>query len=77
MLKVILMLVVFFLKEQFVGYDFCFEDDLPIVPEYNFLKEGDIINVETLIDLDLTNYGLDNPNVNTYLITFLIELDPL
>ena len=67
----------FFLKEQFVGYDFCFEDDLPIVPEYNFLKEGDIINVETLIDLDLTNYGLDNPNVNTYLITFLIELDPL
>ena len=67
----------FFLKEHFVGYDFCFEDDLPIVPEYNFLKEGDIINVSTLIDLDLTKYGLDDPNANTYHVTILIELDPL
>ena len=68
---------VFFLKEQFVGYDFCFEDDLPIVPEYNLLKEGDIINVSTMIDLDLTKYGLDDPNANTYHVTILIELDPL
>ena len=68
---------VYFLKEKVVGIDFCFEDDLPIAPDYNFLKEGDIINVKTLIDLDLTKYGLDDPNANTYLITFLIELDPL
>ena len=67
----------FILKEDFVGLDFCFEDDLPINPGYNSLKEGDIINVLTMIDLDLTKYGFDDPNVNTYLITFLIELDPL
>ena len=67
----------FFLKEKFHGLDFCFEDDLPIAPGYNFLKEGDIINVQTLIDLDLTKYGLDDPDVTTYHITFLIELDPL
>ena len=67
----------FFLKENFVGLDFCFEDDLPIGPGYNFLKEGDIINVQTLIDLDLTKYGLDDPDITTYHVTFLIELDPL
>ena len=67
----------FFLKEDFVGLDFCFEDDLPIAPEYNFLKEGDIINVSTMINLDLTKYGLDDPNANTYHVTILIELDPL
>ena len=76
-LKVILMLVVFFFKEDFVGLDFCFEEDLPIAPEYNFLKEGDIINVSTMINLDLTKYGLDDPNANTYHVTILIELDPL
>ena len=65
------------LKEKFVGLDFCFEDDLPIGPGYNFLKEGDIINVATLIDLDLTKYGLDDPNATTYHVTILIELDPL
>ena len=67
----------FFLKEKFYGLDFCFEDDLPIGPGYNFLKEGDIINVLSLIDLDLTKYGLDDPNANTYHVTILIELDPL
>ena len=67
----------FFLKEDFVGLDFCFEDDLPIAPGYNFLKEGDIINVSTMINLDLTKYGLDDPNANTYHVTILIELDPL
>ena len=65
------------LKEDFVGLDFCFEDDLPINPGYNSLKEGDIINVSTMIDLDLTKYGFDDPNVNTYHVTILIELDPL
>ena len=67
----------FSLKEEFYGLDFCFEDDLPIGPGYNFLKEGDIINVVSLIDLDLTKYGLDDPNANTYHVTILIELDPL
>ena len=67
----------FYLKDEFVGLDFCFEDDLPIGPGYNFLKEGDIINVATLIDLDLTKYGLDDPNATTYHVTILIELDPL
>ena len=67
----------FRLKEKFHGLDFCFEDDLPIGPGYNFLKEGDIINVATLIDLDLTKYGLDDPNATTYHVTILIELDPL
>ena len=68
---------VYSLKENFVGLDFCFEDDLPISPGYNFLKEGDIINVATLIDLDLTKYGIDDPNATTYHVTILIELDPL
>ena len=68
---------VYNLKENFVGLDFCFEDDLPIGPGYNFLEEGDIINVGTLIDLDLTKYGLDDPNATTYHVTILIELDPL
>ena len=67
----------FSLKEEFYGLDFCFEDDLPIGPGYNFLKEGDIINVVSLINLDLTKYGLDDPNANTYHVTILIELDPL
>ena len=67
----------FRLKSEFGGYDFCFEDDLPINPELNFLKEGDIINVATLIDLDLSKYGLDDPNATTYHVTMLIELDPL
>ena len=67
----------FSLKEEFYGLDFCFEDDLLIGPGYNFLNEGDIINVVTLIDLDLTKYGLDDPNATTYHVTILIELDPL
>ena len=67
----------FILKEKVIGFDFCFEDDLPIGPGYNYLKEGDIINVQSMIDLDLTKYGLDDPNANTYHVTFLIELDPL
>ena len=67
----------FILKEKVIGLDFCFEDDLPIGPGYNYLKEGDIINVQSMIDLDLTKYGLDDPNANTYHVTFLIELDPL
>ena len=67
----------FILKEKVIGLDFCFEDDLPIGPGYNYLKEGDIINVQSIIDLDLTKYGLDDPNANTYHVTFLIELDPL
>ena len=66
----------FYLKDTF-GYDFCFDDDLPILPRYRRLLEGDIFNIETLIDLDLSKYGLDDPNATTYLATILIELDPL
>ena len=67
----------FILKEKVNGLDFCFEDDLPIGSGYNYLEEGDIINVISIIDLDLTKYGIDDPNANTYHVTFLIELDPL
>ena len=65
------------LKDEFVSYDFCFDDDLPIPPGDEFLKEGDIFNILSLIDLDLTKYGLDDPNATTFLATILIELDPL
>ena len=67
----------FILKEKVNGFDFCFEDDLPIGSGYNYLEEGDIINVVSAIDLDLIKYGIDDPNANTYHVTFLIELDPL
>ena len=66
-------------------YDFCFEDDLPLINEEAAIVEaGDIINIRTKIDLSFHNLGEDkeglneNPYMgNTYLATFLIELDPL
>ena len=67
-------------------YDFCFEADLPLNnEEATIVEEGDIINILTLIDLsfpdlgeDKYDYDYDNTYIgNTYLATFLIELDPL
>ena len=69
---------------------FCFEDDLPLLGDTKKeVEEGDIINMLTLIDLDFPpfkdeDYGskpyytdLDPHMGNNYLVTFLIELDPL
>ena len=63
-------------------YDFCFEDDLPLKnEEATIVEEGDIINILTQIDLSFPDLGenkYDNTYIgNTYLATFLIELDPL
>ena len=66
-------------------YDFCFEDDLPLINEEAAIVEaGDIINIRTRIDLNFLNLGEDKEGVNEksymgniYLATFLIELDPL
>ena len=76
-------------EEKFIGYDFCFDDDLPIFDPW--VKEGDVINIKTLIDLEfprdedknlVLEYGwehvLNFPFFkNIYLVTFLIELDLL
>ena len=67
------------------AYDFCFEDDLPLIDEEGtIVREGDIINILTNINLEFLpnlvedNEYLFNPYLgNTYLFTFLIELDPL
>ena len=65
-------------------YDFCFEDDLPLINEEStIVEEGDIINIRTLINLSFPYldevYDPKDANYigNTYLVTFLIELDPL
>ena len=75
----------------FFGYDFCFDDDLPIlIPK---VREGDIINIRTMIDLeffhledidfDVKYDGMINQindlfsYSNIYMIIILIELDPL
>ena len=62
-------------------YDFCFEDDLPLLSEGTAkVEEGDIINILTNIDLSFHNLGEDKENAymgNTYLATILNELDPL
>ena len=66
-------------------YDFCFEDDLLLINEEAAIVEaGDIINIRTRIDLSFRNLGEDKEGLNensymgnTYLATFLIELDPL
>ena len=62
-------------------FDFCFEDDLPVWTEFGdgIVKEGDILNIETIIDLEYQP-GLDDndkKNGNNFLCTFLIELNPL
>ena len=71
-------------RTRFV-YDFCFEDYLPLFYDRAAaVEEGDIIDLRTEIDLDFPpNIAEDdpikpNPYIgNTYLVTFLIELDPL
>ena len=63
--------------EKFAGYDFCFDDPLPLNEGIRHVREGDIINIQILIDLDFSKYDLDSPKEIIYLVTFLIELDPL
>ena len=77
-------------RETFFVYDFCFEDSLPLFSDSDVeVEEGDIINIRTKIDLDFSPYlasddefeSIVRPNIhtcigNTYLVTFLIELDP-
>ena len=65
-------------------YDFCFEDSLPLFNDFAaVVEEADIINILTEIDIGFPNPPKDfgiTPKVyigNTYLVTFLIELDPL
>ena len=79
-------------KKFFFSYDFCFDDDLPI--DRPKVKEGDIINIKTMIDLECPRirdvnfpvlWDLDKqPEIGNfpifehkYLVTILIELDPL
>ena len=80
-------------EKKLIGYDFCFDDDLPIFdPE---VEEGDIINIKTMINLDFPHINMNDDDAidkdldldrhifkypyfeNIYLISFLIELDPL
>ena len=72
-------------------YDFCFDDFFPLFnDEKAEVKEGEIINVLTIInsefdfppysddsDVEFAIYKKDLHIGNTYLVTFLIELDPL
>ena len=78
-------------KKWFPFHDFCFDDLLPIYTDSVEVEEGDIINVRTIInsefdfppysdELDSAAFSLykKDPHIgNTYLVTFLIELDPL
>ena len=86
--------------------EFCFTSELPVREGLEEVKKGDIINIQTMIDIDYpeTNYyytGTLNDHfpeidwethnfsyshinriinediANNYLVTFLIELDPL
>ena len=68
-------------------YEFCFEDDLPIRPGeegdwYEYLREGDILNIRTNIDLEYPptrdHPRWDDQNAyigNIFHCAFLIELD--
>ena len=76
-----------------VGYRFCFENPLPTWREEEAeVEEGDIINIRTEINLDFPSLSpkWDKPDVsrfenpaddpfllNSFVVTFLIELDPL
>ena len=79
-------------KKWFPFYDFCFDDPLPLgEKEWAEVEEGDILNIRTIINsefdfppysdkLDSDAFSLykKDPHIgNTYLVTFLIELDPL
>ena len=71
-------------KGFLLEYDFCFDDYLPIPPENVWVEEGDIINIKSEIDLDFRPYSewdkdgnLVKLSEHTYLVSFLIELDPL
>ena len=86
--------------KEFIGYDFCFDDDSPI--RFPRVNKADRINILTEIDLELPNWErLENVLkrykdaagytffegflndvglqffLNTYMVTILIELDPL
>ena len=71
-------------ESRFIEYDFCFDDYLPLDIDKAKLEEGDIINIRTEIDLDFRPYSewdkdgnLIKSSEHTYLVSFLIELDPL
>ena len=78
-------------KKWFPFYDFCFDDPLPLIEDSAEVEEGDILNIRTIINsefdfppysdkLDSDAFSLykKDPHIgNTYLVTFLIELDPL
>ena len=79
-------------KKWFPFYDFCFDDPLPLGEKEDAeVEEGDILNIRTIINsefdfppysdkLDSDAFSLykKDPHIgNTYLVTFLIELDPL
>ena len=79
-------------NKWFKLYDFCFDDFLPLFDdEFAEVKEGEIINIRTIInseldfppypdesDVDIHTYYKKELHIgNTYLVTFLIELDPL
>ena len=68
----------------YIEYDFCFDDYLPLSLEGAELEEGDIINIRSDLDLDFRPYSewdkdgnLIKASKNTYLVSFLIQLDPL
>ena len=70
-------------------FDFCFDDYLPLYLDKDAeVEEGDIINIRSMINLSFPPYSAiddefasfvsGNTHIgNTYLATFLIELDPL
>ena len=82
-------------EKYFIGYDFCFDDDLPL--DYPRVYKGDVINILTEIDLELPSMkelynilGREEERhtypysgfegvffKNVYMVTILIELDPL
>ena len=76
-------------KRWFPFFDFCFDEFLPLYDDDDAeVEEGDIINVRTIIDFDFPPYSAPDNHAlslykkdahigNTYLVTFLIELDPL
>ena len=80
-------------KRFFYTYDFCFDDTFPFGEKEDAeVEEGDILNIRTIInseldfpplpdDLESNNgillYDKDTRVGNTYLVTILIELDPL
>ena len=69
-----------YLKKEEDMIDYCFDGDAPIFFYWKpKVEEGDIINIRSMINLDFPP-DISKPDDhmrNTYLVTFLIELDPL